>query len=297
METMHVLRDMTHSLRASPVFAFYALVTLGLAGFIGLMFAQMALEVDYYLPGAFGQMEHGVVGSHRVHDVTFGLLVTTGIVGVLAQLRRPSENVAGMVMALIPFAGLLLAAVLIDAGVIIERLDQDAGILRRNPLYLVAAVTLVAALLHPAGRGFFRSFRVSRVNWVMLALVGVAAVPLLSFASTNIELQQTVLDDHAGLGHYAFMAALAFAVIGVGLLASLRPDGWRLTAWVTGLLPALLGLTSIIFPDANSSLGLVWAFAAIAWGVAFIAVAELTKHAEGLILVGSRSVLLRTIRS
>jgi len=294
---MHVLRDMTHSLRASPVFAFYALVTLGLAGFIGLMFAQMALEVDYYLPGAFGQMEHGVVGSHRVHDVTFGLLVTTGIVGVLAQLRRPSENVAGMVMALIPFAGLLLAAVLIDAGVIIERLDQDAGILRRNPLYLVAAVTLVAALLHPAGRGFFRSFRVSRVNWVMLALVGVAAVPLLSFASTNIELQQTVLDDHAGLGHYAFMAALAFAVIGVGLLASLRPDGWRLTAWVTGLLPALLGLTSIIFPDASSSLGLVWAFAAIAWGVAFIAVAELTKHAEGLILVGSRSVLLRTIRS
>jgi hypothetical protein len=293
---MHSLREMTHSLRASPVFAFYALVTLGLAGFIGLMFAQMAFGLDFYLPGQFGQMAHGAVSSHRVHDVTFGLLVTTGIVGVLAQFRRPSKNVAGMLMALIPFAGLLLAAVFIDAAVIIERLDQDAGLLRRNPLYLIAAVTLVAALLHPAGRDFFRSFSVSRVNWVMLALVGIAAVPLLSFASTNIRQQQTVLDDHAGLGHYAFMAAFSFSVIGVGLLASLRPDGWRLTAWVTGLLTALLGLTSILYPDVASSLDLIWALAAIAWGVAFVAGAELTKDAEGPILVGSRGLVSKSER-
>jgi hypothetical protein len=130
----------------------------------------------------------------------------------------------------------------------------------------------------------------------MLALVGIAAVPLLSFASTNIRQQQTVLDDHAGLGHYAFMAAFSFSVIGVGLLASLRPDGWRLTAWVTGLLTALLGLTSILYPDVASSLDLIWALAAIAWGVAFVAGAELTKDAEGPILVGSRGLVSKSER-
>lgn len=292
-----VLREMTHSLRASPVFGFYVIVTLGLAAFIGLMFFQMALELDFYLPGVFGQMSHGAVGSHRVHDVTFGLLVTTSIVGVLAQLWRPSQNVAGMLIALIPFAGLLLAAALVDAGVIIERLDQDAGLLRRNPLYLIFAVTLVAALLHPAGRTFFHSFRVSRLNWVMLALVGIAAVPLLVFASDGIALQQgNSADAHVALGHYAFMAAFSFTVTSAGLLSSLRPDGWRLTAWVTGLLPAIVGLTSIIYPDVASSLSLGWALAAIAWGVALIAVAEVTRDAEGPILVGPRGVLSRSTR-
>lgn len=262
-------REVLRSLRASPWFAFYALATLAYAAFIGLMFAQMATQLDLFLPGRFAQMYHGAVESHRVHDFAFGLLVTTSIVGVLAQLRRPAENVAGMLMALMPFVGLLLAALL-----------SDTAVIERNPLYRVAAVIAVAALLHPAGRAFFSSFSVSRANWVMLALVGMAAVPLLSFASTNIRLQGDVADVHAGLGHYAFMAALSISIIGVGLLASLRPDGWRLTAWITGLLPVLLGIWSMVYPDVSSSLGRGWALAAIAWGAAFVAVAELTKDAE-----------------
>lgn len=273
------LRETLHALRASPVFAFYTLTTLGLAAFIGLMFGQMAWELDVFLPGGFGQMRHGAVEYHRIHDVTFGLLITTGIVGVLAQLRRPSQNVAGIVMALIPFVGLALAAVL-----------SDTGVIERNPLYLVAAVTAVAALLHPTGRAFFQSFRVARINWVMLALVSIAVVPLLLFAFDNTGLQETVRDDHAGLGHYAFMAAFGFTVIGVGVLASLGPDGWRLTAWVAGLLPALVGAMSVIYPDFSSSLGLGWGLAAIAWGAAFVAAAELTRDAERPRLLSSRGV-------
>jgi hypothetical protein len=69
----------------------------------------------------------------------------------------------------------------------------------------------------------------------MLALVIVAAVPLLAFAATSIGLQRTVGDDHAAMGHYGYMAAFSFTVIGVGLLASLRPVGWWLAAWVAGL--------------------------------------------------------------
>jgi len=265
-------REVLHSLRSSPIFAFSVLVILVVAGIIAVItFKPEWLGLEGF--GHFGESEH------RVHDFTYGVIFTTAIVGILAQLRRPSKNIAGMVMALIPWSGFALAAVL----------SGEEFVIRSTERITVAYVAVIVVLLHPTGRGFFRSFRVSRINWLMLALVGIAAVPLLSFASTHIRLKGTVLDLHAGLGHYGFMAAFSFTVIGVGLLASLRPDGWRLTAWVAGLLPVLLGLTSLVYRDESSSLGLGWALATIGWGVVFIAAAERTKHAYGLALLGQGS--------
>jgi peptidoglycan/LPS O-acetylase OafA/YrhL len=230
----------------------------------------MMLEVD--LPGAFGQMTHFQEPHHRIHDLTFGFLFIPAIVGILAQVRRPAENVAGQVMALIPTVSLLLV-VLITALAGNTRVFQP-------PWVTVGAAALIAIGLHPAGREFFRSFRVARANRMMVALVVVAALPLLLFAATNIGLQVSGADDHAAAGHYGFMAAFSFTIIGVGLLASLRPYGWRLTAWVAGLLPALLGFVSLIYP-VSSSLRLPWAFAAIAWGAGFVVTAERTRHADG----------------
>lgn len=83
--------------------------------------------------------------------------------------------------------------------------------------------------------------------------------------------------EHAAMGHYRNMAAFSFIIILVGLLASFRPPGWRLAAWVAGFLPILLGLSSVVLPDAESSLGLFWGLAAIAWGVVFIVAAALTR--------------------
>jgi hypothetical protein len=261
---MHALRQLMRSLRAYPGFATALLITLALAGLIGLMVFLMQLQ-----PGFMG-MAHGTEPEHRTHDLMYGLLFTTAVVGILAQLRRPSRNVAGMLMALIPWVALLLSAVL----------STDPGVILSTERLLVAVGTVIAALLHPAERTFFRSFSIARINWVMLALVGIAAVPLIAFAATNIGLQRTVTDEHAAMGHYGFMSAFSFTAIGVGLLASLRSDGWRLTAWVAGLLPALFGVTSVMYPDAFSSLSLPWSLAAIAGGVAFVATAELTKDAE-----------------
>jgi hypothetical protein len=257
------------SVRASPLFSVVVLITLGLFGFVGVLLVQPNL-----IAGLLGHDMAGHISGHfrflhhRVHDLTFGFVFGTAIVGLLAQLRAPSKNVAGQLMALIPFVALMLGFVLTNSWV---------------PLHLVAilgALTLTATILHPTGRNLFSSFSVSRVNRVMLTLVIIAAVPLLAFASTNIGLQRTLTNDHAALGHYGFMAAFSLTVIGVGLLASLRLDGWRLTAWIAGLLPALLGLASLVNPDADSSLGLVWAVAAVAWGVGFVAAAERNRHVE-----------------
>jgi putative effector of murein hydrolase LrgA (UPF0299 family) len=279
---MDALRDIVHTLRAAPLFALALLLTLLAAGFNALMVSLMMLQLD--LPGAFGQMTHFQEPQHRVHDLTFGFLFVPAVVGILAQLRRPSKSVANQLMALIPSVGLLLTLLLTLV------LANNTRVLQ-PPWVTVGAAALIAMSLHPAGRGFFRSFSFSRVNPVMLALVIIAAVPLLVYASTNIGLQGTVADDHAAAGHYGFMAAFGFTVIGVGLLASLRPDGWRLTAWVTGLLAALFGSTSVIYPDSGSSLGTVWAIAAIAWGVAFIAAAELSKKSWEPTQLGSRAVV------
>ncbi|HWC11929.1 MAG TPA: hypothetical protein VG455_11970 [Acidimicrobiales bacterium] len=99
---------------------------------------------------------------------------------------------------------------------------------------------------------------------------------LFPFASTNIGLQASVPDDHTAAGDYGFMSAFTLATIGLGVLASLRADGWRLTASNAGLLPVLVGATSLIYPGAMSSRALPWALAAIAWGAVFVAVAQLS---------------------
>lgn len=264
------LHDARRSLRESPVFEFYVLATLAVAGFTGFLVGQMALGLDIYLPGLFAQMQHGATESHRVHDYTFTFLVTSSIVAVIAQIGRPSKNIAGALMALIPFAGLAVAAVLAD----------DASVVDGNPFQYIAALALIAVLLHPGARNLRRSFTAAGISPAGVGLVAVASVPLLAYASTQIRLQETAGDAHAAMGHYGMMAAFSFTVIGLGLLASLRPDGWRLPAWATGLLPALVGGMSLMYPDIASSMDRGWALAAIVWGGLFIAVAELGRGAR-----------------
>ncbi len=237
------------------VFSLAVVLTIGLAGLFGVMVLLMNLQPGFMGMSLFSE------AHHRIHDLTFAVLNGTAVVGMLAQLRVPTRNVASQLMALIPFAALMLAVALTNTWVL------------SPPWLAVGASTVLATMFHPAGDPL-RSFSAARLDRAMLTLVGAAAVPFLAFAWTNIGLQRAGPSDHALLGHYGYMAALSFTVIGVGLLASARPDGWRLTAWVAGLLPAFLGLASLMFPDNNGSLLLPWALAAIAWGIAFVAVAE-----------------------
>lgn len=215
--------------------------------------------------------------DHRVHDVTFGLLYGTGVVGLLTQLRSPKTNVAGLLTALVPWAAL---------GLIFPLTNYWTPFGTDFQLYATAVYggfTLSAVLLHPSGRDLLRSFERLQADRTMLALVGVAAVPLLAFTAVNIGNQREIAsgDIHWQLGHYGFMAALGLTILAVALVASLRPVGWQVSAWVAGLLPAVLGLLSLVYREQASSLAPAWALAAIVWGAAFIAVAARSRAGGG----------------
>ena len=235
-------------------------VTLALAGALGLMLVAMQLGLV--------AMSHFTEHHHRVHDVTFALLVGTSIAGMLAQLRAPARNIAGQLMALVPFAALLLATALTNTAVL------------SPPWLLVGASAMLALMFHPAGDPT-RALARPRPDGAMLTLVTVAAVPLLALAVASVGLQRSDPSDHAQLGHFGYMAAFPFTVIGAGLLASIRPAGWRAVAGVAGLLPFALGLSSLAFPDVSSALAAEWAVAAMVWGLAFIGAAEVRGRRAG----------------
>jgi hypothetical protein len=111
-------------------------------------------------------------------------------------------------------------------------------------------------------------------------LVVVATGPLLEFAWTNILLQRAGPSEHALRGHYGYLAALSFPVIGAGVLAAARPDGWRLAGWVAGILPIALAVASHAYPEVDGSIGALWRAAAIAWGLLYIGVVERGRRKE-----------------
>jgi hypothetical protein len=243
------------------VFSIVVIVTLGLFAFFAVVVAQPS-----FIGGIAGDPSGGHIGEHfrephhRIHDLAFGFLLGTTAVGMLVQVRAPAKNVAGQLMAAIPILGLLLVAIVSDRRVL------------SVPWVAVGAPTIVATLLHP---DLFRSGRMVRLSRPMIVLVAVAALPLLAFVLNNIGLQRDGSSDHAALGHYGYMAAFGITIVGLGVVSSLRLAGWRLAAWATGSLAALLGIASLAFPDIEGRLAMEGALAAIAWGAAYISVAEL----------------------
>jgi hypothetical protein len=57
-EMMHALRQTMNSLRSSPMFALFVLMSLVYAGLIGVMVGVMAFGFNFLLPGPFAQMTH-----------------------------------------------------------------------------------------------------------------------------------------------------------------------------------------------------------------------------------------------
>jgi hypothetical protein len=280
--------------------AFLVLVVL-----FALLLVSPMSPLPFGVLGWFLSPEETGGTSHRVHDVSFGALFAMSLVGLLAQLRSAWHKVASMQQVAIPIYLLLLVEIIVSG--------PSADMV---PIYLLFGLPpLVIALLHPARREVFRpTVRPSRV---LLAMVVVAAIPLLVFAvgqfraglvgvaisegpefaelsrleedpnateeqfeaafreaveAAQLSPEETALVEH--FFHWPGMAAVAAAIILVGLLAALRIRGWRVSAWTAGLALAYYGLVSVLTPGDASSGGSLWGGLAIAWGIVFIILAE-----------------------
>lgn len=232
---------------------FYAAAGLFVALFV-VLYGFVIGILQYPVTGWFQPQELTI---HQFHDTVGVFLIYVVVGGMLIQLFRPKTQVGGMQQAS------LLTIVVVATMV--------AGGSFQPPTVIFLALAVITAVLHPARE---QVFSVRHLDPALLALVAVAALPLLDYGLDQVTLQRVAGDAHAEIGHYATMGAYGFATLVLGLLASLRPLGWRIPAYSAGLMMVIFGLGSLLMGNQASSAGVLWGVLAIVWGVAFAAVAE-----------------------
>ncbi len=206
-------------------------------------------------------------GAGPVTDLGYGALV--GIIltiGLLLQLRAPEGKIAGVQQA-----ALVIPALLIGSAFASDSQNVVPA------LILVPSLGILLAL-HPARGEFLR--RGAGPSPKLLVITVLGAIPLSAYAlDMGAEAR-----DLAGPPHHvqrlSWMAALAIAIVLVGLLAALRTQGWRIPAWSAGTAAAVFGLASIVFPDQRGAEGRGWGGVALAGGVLFIAAAEVESRRD-----------------
>ena len=199
---------------------------------------------------------------HRLHNVTMASIEVGLILGVVLQLYRPTRRVAPLMGA---FAfSVTFAVVELVVG------DREFSISGTAPV-LVPIVLLL--LLHPSGLG---DFVPKGVDWVMVEITLVAAVPWLLFAISQADLAATSApgDTHDQMQHWTRMAVLGVLVVVWGLIAATDLAGWRISGWIAAFPAVIFGLQSLVFPSQASAAPLPWAAAAVVWGVVYVGATE-----------------------
>jgi hypothetical protein len=241
-------------------FAWAAILSLLLGlTFIGVTILTLGLWLAHRNPA-----------TTPVTDLGFfalGAIITTGLI---VQLRAPERHIAGLQQAVI---GLIALGV---AGLIGGRVEPLTG----AGLFLAATALLVA--LHPARRAFFMVG--PRPSATLAALALLAAPPAIAYAAMMLDQARQAgpscfLGRCAAGDRFAEMAAVAIAIVAIGLLAAARPEGWRVTAWSAGTGAVLVGAASLVWPELPGTLGQTAGALAVLWGVLFVAVAEEERHA------------------
>jgi hypothetical protein len=225
------------------------------AGVLGV--GGIALSVPFAIISFFDDAQ----AIHRLHNVAFSALygVLLGV-ALLACARRPETNVSSFFVAVA--SGL--------AGTIAGLASEDfiSGTWFTAPIAIV-----VLWALHPRRSALLRP---SGVDLATAVLALIALVPAIAFFLTESELQRTgsAADPHWEFHHYSGMAAAALALPLCAFASSLRESGRRLGVWLVGISGVLLGGGSLALSDYAGAFDALWAWLALAWGIALIAVVE-----------------------
>ena len=202
----------------------------------------------------------GLVGPdqeiHAVHNaIVASLLIVLTAPPMVAVARAPARAIRPLViLAALAVAGLAAMAL---------ALTPDPFIL---PVLVMIGVLW---LLAPSREG---ALPPGRPSFVMLAFVLAGAVLLVPYAIDNAGLQRTDhTSDHAAFFHWVETSFTAAGIVLVGLVAALRPHAFRMATWCAGLALAIIGAASVLFGQHASALAAPWSWAALAGGLAFIA--------------------------
>jgi peptidoglycan/LPS O-acetylase OafA/YrhL len=231
---------------------------------LALVVALASLTINFGLidliDGYTGYIDQA---RNQVLDAGWGLVF--GVIlplGLIAQLRRPERRIAGIQQtALVAFALAVAGA----AGEAWWYLALAAGI---------TGVCAVLLALHPA-RGTFLA-RGQRLDPVLLALAGVAAVPALVYAWRMASAQRRDLPPadavSNGLHHWTVMTALGLLLLLLVLLAARRTRGWRIPAISASMGAGGWAISCLLAPEsAAGSEGHAWALAVIVWAAMTLA--------------------------
>lgn len=250
---------------------FYAVVLTGVA--IPVAIFNIALTLPVLFP-VIGQIEPSMASNpHLLHDVAFFGLIWAGLIGMISQLYKPARRAAGLQQTLVVLTAFVV-------GIVFMGLTVDAGLYADLPFFaIIFGPAVVAALLHPMGRKLLRTRTTEKFSPVLAGLVVVAAIPLIAYMAEQFALQGTG-DMHAAVNHYAGMVVYSGVLVALGLLASLKPTGWRIPLLTAAGMALLLGVASVVLPEMASSVGAIWGGAAIAWAVLFAVVGLMSGRSE-----------------
>jgi hypothetical protein len=228
------------------------------AAILVLLFGVMLFGLTSLALAWFQPLE-GVAGP--VTELGYGALVGIILtVGVASQLRAPERRIAGVQQA-----ALVVPALLIGSALAADTQNVEA-----------AAIVLVGVgillMVHPARADFFR--RGTAPSRPLCAIAVVGALPSLAYAIEMGRQAQDLVGPPHHVQRLSTMAAMAIAIVLIGLLASLRTRGWRVPAWSAGIAAVVFGLASAAYPDHPGAAGMGWGGLALAGGILFIAVAE-----------------------
>jgi len=196
---------------------------------------------------------------HRIHQIAMHSVLLGLVLGVALQLYRPERRVAPLLQPLTVF--LAFHVVELATG------RYKGGF----PFLDILLILLI--LLHPRVRELFR---LPRLDWTMVGLTALAAIPWIVFALSQAKLAQLNLptDEHAQMEHWTRMAVFAILMIVWGLIGSTDLSGWRLTAWLVAYGSVVYGLQSLFFPHQASAALAAWAITAAGWGVIYLVATE-----------------------
>jgi hypothetical protein len=197
-------------------------------------------------------------------EASWGAFFTVMVAGAFVRVAwRPLDRFA-------PAVQLLLAAAALAAG---------AALGAKPPPVVVAAVlaALAALLLVVPPRPARTDLRPRPA--VPLLVVAIAAAPFWAgYAWHAAVASRAGLNDDISVGvpHWAVQTAVGLAIAACALVAGASPHGRQLLATSAALAAMLVGVATVVYPDAIGAMRSPgFGFAAMTWGLVVVVLARL----------------------